>query len=32
MVTTILGAIAVILFAVYLVRRRSRLRAEEDNF
>jgi hypothetical protein len=32
MATTILGTIAAILFAAYLVRRRARMRAEEDNY
>jgi hypothetical protein len=31
MTTTILGALAAVFFVLYLVRRRARLRAEEDN-
>ena len=30
--TAILGAIAVGFFVLYLMRRRSRLRSEEDNY
>jgi hypothetical protein len=32
MSTAVLGGIAVGFFMLYLMRRRSRLRAEEDNF
>ena len=32
MTTMILGSVAAVLFGVYLVRRRARLRIEEDNF
>jgi hypothetical protein len=32
MATTILGSLAAVLFVAYVLRRRSRLRAEEDNF
>jgi len=32
MASMILGGLAAALFMVYVVRRRSRLRAEEDNF
>jgi hypothetical protein len=32
MTTVILGAVAVGLFALYLMRRAARLRSEEENF
>ena len=32
MASMILGSLAAVFFMVYVVRRRSRLRAEEDNF
>jgi hypothetical protein len=31
MSTAILGSIAAVLFVLYLMRRRARMRAEEDN-
>jgi hypothetical protein len=32
MASMILGSLAAVFFMVYMVRRRARLRAEEDNF
>ena len=32
MASMILGSLAAVFFMVYLVRRRARLRSEEDNF
>lgn len=30
--TLVLGVVAVVLFGLFMMRRRARLRAEEDNF